>query len=252
MMGNLLLRGMMVGVLAGLLAFAFAKTFGEPLVDRAIAFEEQMSAAAAHGHAQPHEPGEAVVSRSVQAGVGLFTGLVVYSAAFGGLFTLVYAFAYGRLGDVGPRGTAALVALACFVALIAIPALKYPANPPAVGEAETIGFRTVCFFTLICVSVAATAAAVVLTRILAPKLGVWSATLAGGAALAVAIGTAFLVLPTINEVPENFPATLLWQFRVSSLAMQAVFWATLGLAFGALTERSLRRRLRPAAFTPAA
>ncbi len=41
MVGNLLLRGMLVGVLAGLLAFGFARIFGEPQVDRAIAFESR-------------------------------------------------------------------------------------------------------------------------------------------------------------------------------------------------------------------
>ena len=45
MVGNLLLRGMLVGVLAGLLAFGLARIFGEPQVDRAIAFEEQMNQA---------------------------------------------------------------------------------------------------------------------------------------------------------------------------------------------------------------
>ncbi len=33
MVGALLLRGMLVGLFAGLLAFGFAKTFGEPQVD---------------------------------------------------------------------------------------------------------------------------------------------------------------------------------------------------------------------------
>jgi Probable cobalt transporter subunit (CbtA) len=45
MVRNLLLRGMLVGVFAGLLASGFARIFGEPQVDRAIAYEEQMSQA---------------------------------------------------------------------------------------------------------------------------------------------------------------------------------------------------------------
>ena len=56
MVGGLLLRGMLVGVIAGLLAFGFARVFGEPQIDRAIAFEELMTKAttsapvAAHTH----------------------------------------------------------------------------------------------------------------------------------------------------------------------------------------------------------
>ncbi len=40
MVGKLLLRGMLVGLIAGILAFAFARVYGEPQVDKAIAFEE--------------------------------------------------------------------------------------------------------------------------------------------------------------------------------------------------------------------
>ena len=43
MVGALLLRGMLVGVVAGLLAFGFAEIFGEPQVEHAIAFEEQLT-----------------------------------------------------------------------------------------------------------------------------------------------------------------------------------------------------------------
>ena len=45
MVGSLLVRGMLVGIIAGLLAFGFARVFGEPPVDHAIAFEEQQAIA---------------------------------------------------------------------------------------------------------------------------------------------------------------------------------------------------------------
>jgi Probable cobalt transporter subunit (CbtA) len=78
---------------------------------RAIAFEEQMSQA--KGEATEPE----LVSRETQAGLGLFTGVIIYSAAVGGLFSLVFAFVYGRVGRFGPRATAALLALGGFVAI---------------------------------------------------------------------------------------------------------------------------------------
>jgi Probable cobalt transporter subunit (CbtA) len=70
-----------------------------------------------------------LVGREMQAGLGLFVGVIVYSAAIGGLFSLVFAFVYGRAGRLGPRATAALLALAGFVAIVLVPELKYPANP---------------------------------------------------------------------------------------------------------------------------
>ena len=52
------------------------------------------------------------------------------------------------------------------------------------------------------------------------------------------------LLPAINEVPDGFPAVLLWRFRMASLGMQAVMWATIGLLFGALTERAMESKFR--------
>jgi hypothetical protein len=96
------------------------------------------------------------VSRSVQAGLGLFVAVLVYSAAFGGLFGLAFAFAYGRTsGTLTPQALSALMAAAGFVAIYLVPNLKYPANPPAVGSHETIGIRTALYFIMIAVSLTA-------------------------------------------------------------------------------------------------
>jgi len=63
--------------------------------------EAKAPADKAHGTAKglnmSDEEGPALVSRPVQAGIGLFTAVIVYSAAFGGLFGLAFAFAYGRV-----------------------------------------------------------------------------------------------------------------------------------------------------------
>jgi predicted cobalt transporter CbtA len=259
MVGTLLVRGMLVGIVAGLLAFWFAQLFGEPQIDRAIAFEEQMAAvdaakpeetgkaeaqaprgAVVHNHAiAPQTAEPELVSRTVQSTIGLLTGLVVYSAAFGGLFALVFAFIHGRVGQLGPRATAALLAGAGFLTIVLVPALKYPPNPPAVGSAETIGYRTVLFFAMLVISIAAMGFAVTLARRLAVSWGSWNAALIGGGAFVVIVAACQLALPQINEVPDHFSAVVLWQFRMAALGMQLVVWTTIGLLFGALTERSL-------------
>ena len=51
-----------------------------------------------------------------------------------------------------------------------------------------------------------------------------------------------LVLPPINEVPSEFPAVVLWQFRIASLGAQLIMWLTIGLIFGALMERASATR----------
>jgi predicted cobalt transporter CbtA len=88
--------------------------------------------------------------------------------------------------------------------------------------------------------------AVMLRNALARRHGVWSAALIAGAGYLVVVVAAQLLLPSINEVPEQFPAVLLWNFRIASLGTQAVMWATLGLLFGCLTERAAARNRRSA------
>ena len=55
-----------------------------------------------------------------------------YNVAFGGLFALAFALAYGRMGDFDPRATAALLAALGLVVAYIVPNFKYPANPPLV------------------------------------------------------------------------------------------------------------------------
>lgn len=249
MVGSLLLRGMLVGVVAGLLAFGFARIFGEPEVDRAISFEEMMTKANPHTHAEAHAHGDThtntaapepeLVSRETQAGLGLLTGILVHGAALGGLFALVFAFVYGRVGHLGPRATAALLALGAYVAIVLVPNIKYPANPPSVGNADTIGSRTGLFFLMILISVAALVLAVALARHLRAQLGIWNATILAGAAFIAVIAIVQYSLPAINEVPDQFAAVVLWRFRAASLGIHAVLWTTIGLLFGALTERGM-------------
>jgi predicted cobalt transporter CbtA len=239
---TLLARGMGVGLAAALLAFVFSFLVGEPQVERAIELEGQ--AAAAAGLAEEPE----VVSRGVQRTVGLATATAMYGLALGGLFGIAFAVAYGRIGGFGPRAAAGLLALGGFVTVQVVPFLKYPPNPPAVGDPATIGRRTVLYLLMLAISVLAGLAAVSFGRRAAPRLGNWNAVLAATGGFLALVVAVYLVLPGVDEVAAGFPATLLWRFRLASLGTQAVLWAAVGLLFGALTERGLRgRSRRPAA-----
>ncbi|AIO35025.1 putative cobalt transporter subunit family protein [Burkholderia cenocepacia] len=240
MVGKLLMRGMLAGIAAGLLTFGFAKIVGEPQIDQAIAFEEKLDAA--HGDASEPE----LVSRDTQAGIGLLTGVVTYGAAFGGLFALTFAYAYGRVGRIAARPLAAWLALGAFVALVIVPNLKYPANPPSIGDPDTIGYRTGLFFLMIAISIATMVFSVSVRRHLLAKLGHWNASIAAALVFVAIIATVQFGLPSIDEVPATFPAVLLWKFRVAAIGMQAILWTTIGLLFGAWVERGERSAVRAA------
>ncbi|MEU9291720.1 CbtA family protein [Streptomyces sp. NPDC048275] len=231
---NLLVRGMLAGLGAGVLALIAAYFLGEPNVDKAIGFEE--------AHAPAHEHEVEIVSRSLQSTAGLATGVLIYGVAFGGIAALAYCFALGRIGRFSPRATALLLSGCALLAVYVVPFLKYPANPPAVGNGDTIGKRTTLYFLMMVLSVLLAIAATLLGKRLAPKLGTWYATVAAVAAFALVIGLAYAFLPVVNEVPNDFPATVLWRFRLSALAMQVTLWGGFGLVFGELAERLLNPR----------
>ena len=165
-------------------------------------------------------PSPELVSRAVQASWGLLTGTMLYSIAIGGLFSLAFAFAWGRMGQPQrARAAAALIALdASIITIYIVPNLKYPANPPSVGNPETIGIRTGLYFGM--------------SRHLdrgdgrghqsraAACAGTPHGPLAcrddrGSGLSGAVVIVANVVLPNIDEVPTVFPASLLWHFRLA-------------------------------------
>ncbi|MFT4112597.1 CbtA family protein [Silvibacterium sp.] len=232
----LLVRGMLAGLIAGLLVFALARWVGEPQVERAIAFETSMD------QARGDAPEPEIVSRKLQSSLGLLTATVVDGVAVGGIFALVFAFSLGRLPIADPRSLSVTLAGLGFVALAVVPALKYPANPPSVGNPDTIGMRTAAYFLLLAFSVVAMVLAARLHAYLQRRTSVWTATLLSAIFFVIVIAASSHFLPNIDEVPAGFPASLLWKFRVAALEMQLLLWSVLGFGFGWLADRALQAR----------
>lgn len=240
---SFLVRGLVAGFLAGLFTFVVAHQVGEPHIQTAIGIEEAGSAAEeAHGHGEgvaahsSHEEDGTVVSRHDQRTWGLLTGTVVVGTALGGLVALVSAGVVGRLGRLRPAQSTALVGLLGFVSVTLVPFLKYPATPPAVGNADTIGHRTNVFFGYLAISVVAAVAAVVVARLLTDKIGTFEAIVAGTALYLVVVVGLGQVMPTVNEIGD-FPADVLWYFRRSSIITLATLWGSLAVVLTYLVKR---------------
>ncbi|OAN42440.1 CbtA family protein [Mycolicibacterium iranicum] len=250
-------RGLLAGAIAGVLAFIFARIFVEPQIELAIGYEDGIAAAheametaaGVAGHSHGEDGGG--FTRAVQMNIGMGLGVLLFSLAIGALFAVAFAVTYGRVGNISARLLSLYVAGGMLLSLYIVPALKYPASPPALSLDETIRQRTLSYLAMVVLSVAILVGAVVLGRRWAPKLGAWNATLAAGATYAVAIAVVMLVLPTIDETPgplvddagvivyEGFPADLLYDFRLYSLGTQVVIYTTIGLVFAALVSRLL-------------
>lgn len=114
---DLLWRGMFAGLIAALLSALLALAFAEPQIDGALAFEKAHAAAPVHA-GMATAPEEDLVSRATQNTGGLFTALALYGAAVGGLFALVFPDGYGRVGPIGPRTLALLLAIGAFILVV--------------------------------------------------------------------------------------------------------------------------------------
>jgi hypothetical protein len=247
---SLLLCGLLAGACGGILATGFARIVGEGPVGQAITYEHAQNGAA---HAHDAAP---VVSRALQSSLGLLAAALVYGLALGGLFALAFAAAYGRVTRASPARTSIWLAAAAFVVIYLVPFVKYPANPPAVGDPGTIGKRTGLYLIMILISVVAAFTADRLRALLSERGSGPAAFLVATAAYLVIVIVAGLALPAVDEVPKTFPAETLFRFREASIGMQATLWATIGLAFAGTAQRVMsgrsmlpRRRSRPATET---
>lgn len=242
---TLLLRGLLAGLIAGLLAGTVGFIIGEPKVEAAIAIEEAQSATESAHHGDQAQGGhshgdeeEALVSRSGQK-FGEFLALGLTGLALGAMYAAAANTARRHTNLSGPKLALGLAA-GGWLAITAVPFFKYPANPPAVGDPETIDDRTWLWVAVVLLGFAAVGISVYAYKLLRGQLE--TVRLIGGVAAFVAIVTVgYIALPGINEVKSDFPATLLWQFRVSSLTVTTTLWLALGLAFAALTEFAGRK-----------
>ena len=149
--------------------------------------------------------------------------------------------------------------------MFVIPFVKYPANPPSIGHAETIRDRGALYVLMIVVSIVVLVMAVVLGQRLQARLGTWNAALVAAAGFAVLIGAIMALLPELGHLAVNqhlygdhatetplplknakgvivypgFPADVLFNFRLYSIAAQLVLWGAIGLIFAPLADRLL-------------
>lgn len=246
---HVIARGALAGAIAGLFAFIFGRIMVEPIIGRAVAFEEARNAAehASHPGMAMDEP--ELFTRAIQQNVGLGAGLILFGVAMGALFAVAYCMAAPKLADWTPRTVALAVAGSLFVGLYALPYLKYPPNPPVVGDPDTIRERTGAYLLMVAIAVALVAAAWVVGLAVAPRFGGWGAALIGAAIVIAGSILAFAVLPGTVATPKDFPADDLYWFRTYSFLAQAILWGGIGMVGGELLHRLT---VRSGTATPAA
>lgn len=219
--------GALAGLAAGAASAAFLATVGRGPIADAIALEEARDHASGAAHHQD------LFSRGVQE-IGGMLGLIVFGLALGIIFAVVLAAVGPRLGAATPMGAAVKLGWAGFATVALIPFLKYPANPPAVADPDTVNQRTLAYFAVLGLSILLTLA----VWCLHDRLRAGSSAKAWAAAALYCAGLAviFLALPADPD-PLDAPANLVWRFRMASLGGLAAAWTALALTTGALLSR---------------
>lgn len=229
-------RGALAGLVGGLSTAVF----------QFFVTEDQIRAALAIETATAVEPAEEMFSRGTQV-VGGLVAAGLYGVFLGVVFGIVCAALWPILPGRGVFGRSIRLSGAAFVGWVLVPALKYPPNPPGVGDPDTIGGRTGGYVALLVVSLIVLYLALDLWNRLtaAGRVGGTRFAIVAAGYLAV-ITILYLVFPASPD-PVELPANLIWHFRLDSLAGNALLWLVLGVVFGLLGDR----RSRSAATTDA-
>lgn len=239
MLTDSLRRGLAAGLLAGLVAGVFALLVGEVPLGEAIALEEQANAAAHESADAAHQhDDEFTVDRPVQQAL-LPVGTALVGAAYGGLFGLAFGLLAKGSRDRWRAGLG--FGLAAWAAASLYPALKYPPNPPGVGDPATVNARTGWFLGAVAVSIGLALLLTLASRKLRARgIDDVPRQLAVGASAVVLYGALFFALPA-NGDPVEVPADLLWDFRLASMGTQAILWLGLAVGFAWLWHRAARK-----------
>ena len=221
-----IISGAIAGTILGIINLGIV----EPYIDKAIELETQKDIQAG----QNVNLDEIVGYRIWQKG-GEIVGGIIYGISLSSLFGIVFAYSRNSLPTSNDKVKAIFLAsIMCFVLFI-VPALKYPANPPAVGAPETIYYRQGLFvgFLVISGATALTAAAFILKKIdgtTSKKISIACAIY--GAVMLVS----YLVMPP-NPDKISIPIDLIITFRFASALTISMFWGILGLTFGTLWSK---------------
>jgi hypothetical protein len=176
--------------------------------------------------------GDGLVSRAGQRVGGVLAALLVGAALGVVLAVLRAAIRRQRAQRDEPwRGALRLAAVA-FLTLNLVPFLKYPPNPPGIGDADTVGRRTALYVILLGWSVLSGWAGLRTWRWLrAREMGHQLAGPAVALTVIGLVGLGLAVLPA-GPNPDAVPSSIVWSFRLASLGGWAAYWAVAGTVLG--------------------
>lgn len=218
------------GAIAGALLSIINQGLVEPYIDQAINIENKN----ARAQGEVINPQEFNAYRIWQKSGEIAAGTIL-GISLGALFGVVFAFVRDSIPGSNNKKKALILAAVMLLVIYIVPALKYPANPPAVGDPETIIYRETLYIAILAISGFSALGLAFLYRrmrdnnqskkIIVPIIYVG------------VIATAFVIMPP-NPDQITAPMDLVTGFRIVTGFTMSVFWGLLGLILGALWDKT--------------
>ena len=216
-----LISGAFAGTIHGAVNFVIV----EPSLDRAIGLENQNLFESGEEKDTPEFWDAYDGYRTWQKGGQILAGTIL-GTAIGSLFGIVFALSRNSLPGNNDVKKAVVLAGIMWLTLYFIPFLKYPANPPTVGDTETVVLRAILYLSFIAISGFSAFGFYKLSKKLKSNQRiVWIIS------YAVFISIVFFLMPE-NPDEISAPMDLVNEFRAMSVIGVSSFWISIGIILG--------------------
>ncbi|AIF84557.1 putative cobalt transporter subunit (CbtA) [Candidatus Nitrososphaera evergladensis SR1] len=218
------------GIIAGTILALVNQSVVLPFIERAIAIENQNAVAQGEMIDPTAMDAYRLWQKEGSVAAGALLGL-----SYGALLGVVFAYARKSLPGKNNIAKAVLLAGIMWIVIYLAVAVKYPANPPAVGNPDTIYLRMTLYVAMLAISGAAAIGSAFLYKKMGPQK---SARKAVVPAVYVAVVIAAVFALPANPDPVTAPMDLVNGFRIASASTMAMFWLVLGAVLGVLWDKT--------------
>jgi multisubunit Na+/H+ antiporter MnhG subunit len=218
------------GALAGTIHGMANLVIVEPYLDEAIGIENQNLFASGEEEDIPAFWVEYDAYRDWQKGGQILAGAIL-GTSMGALFGIVYALSRKVLPQGSDLKKTLTLAAVMWFTIYIIPFLKYPANPPTVGDGETVVLRAILYLSFLAISGFGVVGFYQLYKKLQSKTKIVSFVGYG-----IFIAIVFVLMPS-NPDEVTAPMDLVNGFRAMSVVAVSVFWVSLAVILGGLWHK---------------
>ena len=223
---------LIMGVVSGLLVGGYFNVVNVPVMEWAISLEEAAAAAEAPGGVVEEEDGITITLG--QQRVGLVAGWVIFGVLFGAVFTVLYHLVRQATPGWNIWAWTLIAGFLGFWALYLFPQIKYPLNPPGVGEEGTLLARQGFQFLIMLLSLLAVVAAALVVKLIndSSTQGLQRFLRYGGVAVAyvaAALVLSYAIPGNPDPIPDWMPEALVILFRTFTHIGYLLMWMFLSV-----------------------